>query len=435
MTSGSFDFLPVSSIIVNRDERQRRELEGIEELAASIRENGLINPIVVTREGVLVAGERRLTAHRLLSFETIAVQYTDDLSQLQLHILELEENIRREELPWRDHTQAVARFHELKTQEAAAAGQEWSQENTAAELNMSQPNVAKHLTVKKAMDEGVPEVVDAPAFSVALNFAKRMNERRKTSVLRDLQRDNVPPPPAELPGQIALPGLDLPPEARFSEILNTNFLEWATDVQQQPYNLIHCDFPYGISAGDTKGQSGAKSFGGYEDSADIYWKLLNGFIRLQDRFTAPSAHMIFWFSMKYYTPTVEALRNGGWKVDDFPLIWHRSDNSGILPDAQRGPRRTYETALFCSRGDRKIVKAVANSVAAVTTKTTHMSEKPLPVLEHFFRMVVDETTLLLDPTCGSGNAVKAAEAAGANWATGIELDPEFASRARENLGL
>ena len=58
MTSGNFSSAPISSIIVNRDERQRRKLEGIEELAESINRIGLINPIVVTPDLVLVAGER-----------------------------------------------------------------------------------------------------------------------------------------------------------------------------------------------------------------------------------------------------------------------------------------------------------------------------------------------------------------------------------------
>lgn len=438
MTSGTFDLIPVSSIIIDRENRQRRELEGIEELAASIRDNGLINPIVVTKELVLVAGERRLTAHKLLGYDTIAVQYTEDLTQLQLHILELEENIRREDLTWQDQTQAIGRYHELKSEEAANEGKNWGQGETARELNLAQTTIAKHLAVKKAMDEGVKDVVQAPKFSVALNFTQRMNERRKTAVLRELRQDPAPQPissPAELEGQLEIPFEPGLPAARYAEIINTNFLSWALEVREQPYNLIHCDFPYGISAGDTIGQSAAKALGGYEDSPDIYWELLGGLLKYQDRFIAPSAHMIFWFSMKFYSKTVEQLRAAGWRVDDFPLIWHRSDNSGILPDPQRGPRRTYETALFCSKGDRKVVKPVANSIAAVTTKIHHMSEKPLPVLEHFFRMVVDETTVLLDPTAGSGNAVKVAEAMGANWATGLELNPEFAERARANLNL
>lgn len=64
-----------------------------------------------------------------------------------------------------------------------------------------------------------------------------------------------------------------------------------------------------------------------------------------------------------------------------------------------------------------------------------MSEKPKPVLEHFFRMFIDESSLVLDPTCGSGNAIKVAEDLGANWSTGFDLQEEFVERAKENLGL
>lgn len=446
MTSGTFAYVPVSSIIVDRENRQRRELEGIEELAKSIADNGLINPIVITRENVLVAGERRLTAHKFLSFDLIAVQYIDELNEDQLYLIELEENIRRIDLSWQDHVQAVSRYHELKAKKASEDAKPWSQEATAIELGMSQANVAKYLQVKKAMDEGVKDVIEAPKFSTAANFAARRQERIKNSVLRELRAESAEPKVA-----VNLDGDELTPEAvaagitaqaetepasqRYAEILNTNFLSWSKEVLEVPYNFVHCDFPYGINAGDTKGWSGAASFGGYEDTPDVYWELLHTFVQRQNNFIAPSAHLIFWFSMKFYTPTVEVLRNAGWRVDDFPLIWHRSDNSGIMPDPQRGPRRTYETALFCSRGDRKVVKPVANSVAGVTTKVYHMSEKPTPVLEHFFRMVVDETTIMLDPTAGSGNAVKVAEAMGASWATGLELNPDYAESAKQNLGL
>ena len=48
----------ISSITVAPD-RQRKEFKGIEELAKSIVQVGLIHPIIITPEGQLVAGERR----------------------------------------------------------------------------------------------------------------------------------------------------------------------------------------------------------------------------------------------------------------------------------------------------------------------------------------------------------------------------------------
>lgn len=55
------------------------------------------------------------------------------------------------------------------------------------------------------------------------------------------------------------------------------------------------------------------------------------------------------------------------------------------------------------------------------------------MLTHFLRMVVDDTTRMLDPTAGSGNAVRIASELGAAYALGLELNPEFAEVARSNL--
>jgi ParB family chromosome partitioning protein len=433
MTSGKFELLSIQSITVDRENRQRRDLIGLEELAASIQNIGLINPIVITRDLELVAGERRLEAHKLLGFDTIAVQYAEDLDQLSLHLIELEENIRRTDLPWQDHVKAVCKYHEIKTEQAQEINEEWSQSQTAEELGMSKQVVGRHLLVNRAMVMGVNEVLAAPKFSQAANFAERAQERRKTAVLRDLRQQSLPEPK----GQISSAELVKPeiPTGRYADIVEENFIIWSKTVQEIPYNLIHCDFPYGVNAGDTQGQSAAKGFGGYEDKPEIYFSLLDTLLRNQNNFIAPSAHMIFWFSLDFYIETREKLMAAGWRVDLFPLIWFKSDNTGILPDAQRGPRRVYETAFFCVRGDRKVVRAVGNCTATGVTKTYHMSEKPTAVLHHFFRMLVDETTVMLDPTCGSGNAVKVAEELGADWSLGLEINVEYMEAAKQNLGL
>jgi predicted RNA methylase len=48
-------------------------------------------------------------------------------------------------------------------------------------------------------------------------------------------------------------------------------------------------------------------------------------------------------------------------------------------------------------------------------------------------MFVDEGTRLLDPTCGSGAALRAAEDLGAQMVLGLERDPEHASAAKSAL--
>lgn len=434
MTSGNFSLVPVAEIVVDRENRQRRELTGIEELAESIRKNGLINPIVVTQDMLLVAGERRLTAHKHLGFDTIAVQFAEDLSEEELQILELEENIRRVDLSWQDLVRSVAKFDQLKRQE----NENWSAEDTAEELNMSRSNVQRYTLVNQFMEEGVKEVLEAPKLSQAANFAQRAQERRKTSGMRELFSLPAAPriTPAEVNAAVEAEAEAPMPAAprRFADILNEDFSRWAQKIQDRPFNLIHCDFPYGVNAGDTKGQSGAAAFGHYNDKPEIYFDLISTFLKYQDNFIGPSAHMIFWYSLDFHHETIELFRERGWRVNPFPLIWDKG-NTGILPDANRGPRRVYETALFMTRGDRKIVRAVGNLASAQVVKEHHVSEKPKKMLEHFLRMLVDETSRVLDPTCGSGNAIAVAEQLGADFSLGLELNPDFAARARQNLGL
>ena len=78
---------------------------------------------------------------------------------------------------------------------------------------------------------------------------------------------------------------------------------------------------------------------------------------------------------------------------------------------------------------------VANCISAPTNKATtiHQSEKPIPVLNHFFQMFCDSTTRVLDPTCGSGTSIRAADGMGVEAALGIELDELYAQAAQKQL--
>ena len=93
----------------------------------------------------------------------------------------------------------------------------------------------------------------------------------------------------------------------------------------------------------------------------------------------------------------------------------------------------YEQALLGIRGNRSVAKLKSDVYGAPTDKSIHVSAKPEPMLRHFFEMLVDEHTVMLDPTCGSGTSVRAAEALGAKLALGLEIDPKMAEMAGRKL--
>lgn len=94
----------VSVDLIQRNPRQPREkfdLEELENLAASIREHGIIQPLIVSpgKNGIyiLIAGERRLQASRKAGLKTVPVVIRHATDQ-QLLELALIENVQREDL-------------------------------------------------------------------------------------------------------------------------------------------------------------------------------------------------------------------------------------------------------------------------------------------------------------------------------------------------
>lgn len=135
--------------------RRRFDEEKLQELAASIREYGVVQPVVVTREGDgfrLVVGERRCRAARLAGLSTIPALIREMAGPRLLEVA-LIENIQRDDLNPIEEAQAYAfllREHE------------WTQEELATRLGRSRPAVTNALRllalpdpVKGDLEQGV----------------------------------------------------------------------------------------------------------------------------------------------------------------------------------------------------------------------------------------------------------------------------------------
>jgi ParB family chromosome partitioning protein len=88
--------------------------ERLEELAASIRESGIVQPILVRRRGEryqIIAGERRWRAAQKLGLASVPVTVRDVPDERLLE-LALVENIQREELSPLEEAQAFHRLHD-----------------------------------------------------------------------------------------------------------------------------------------------------------------------------------------------------------------------------------------------------------------------------------------------------------------------------------
>ncbi|MFA6788860.1 MAG: ParB/RepB/Spo0J family partition protein [Arcobacteraceae bacterium] len=81
--------------------RKMFDEERLKELSESIKRHGLLQPVTVVRDNddtyILVAGERRLRAHKLAGMERIKAIITN-IEELQLREVALIENIQRDDL-------------------------------------------------------------------------------------------------------------------------------------------------------------------------------------------------------------------------------------------------------------------------------------------------------------------------------------------------
>ena len=103
-SSGGGGIAQIAVDLIQRNPRQPREkfdIEELENLAASIREHGVIQPLIVSpgKNGVyvLIAGERRLQASRKAGLKTVPVviRHASDQQLLELALIE---NVQRADL-------------------------------------------------------------------------------------------------------------------------------------------------------------------------------------------------------------------------------------------------------------------------------------------------------------------------------------------------
>mgnify|MGYP001009476777 FL=1 len=104
--------IPLDDIRVKR--RIREEPEDIEDLMNSMKRYGLMNPITINSENVLIAGRRRLEAARRLGWHMISanvIEATDRVSELEM---EIEENTQRSNFTDQELMEAYTRLERLR---------------------------------------------------------------------------------------------------------------------------------------------------------------------------------------------------------------------------------------------------------------------------------------------------------------------------------
>lgn len=173
-------------LLAPNDDQPRMQMDDarLEDLARSIRANGIIQPIVVRRAGAayrIIAGERRWRAAQRAGLRTVPVTVRDvaDGSRKDLLQLALIENIQREDLNCVDEAAAYQRLaDEFKL----------TQDQIASAVGKDRSSVANYLRLLRLPDEVQGDLV---AGTLSMGHARALLALPDAAAQRQAARDVV----------------------------------------------------------------------------------------------------------------------------------------------------------------------------------------------------------------------------------------------------
>lgn len=116
LKGAQLDTIRLDKIEVRKQVRTKFNDDSLKELATNIKENGLIQPLVIHREGskyVLICGERRFRAMALIDMKEAPCFILENKTPEELMAIQFSENAAREELHYIDQADSIFGFKQL----------------------------------------------------------------------------------------------------------------------------------------------------------------------------------------------------------------------------------------------------------------------------------------------------------------------------------
>lgn len=411
MFSTEITMLDPNTIQINRETRQRRIIDTTD-LLDSIRQHGVMNPIIITRETIdnsmgkyyidyLIAGERRLECCKELKIQ-VPCRYLETLDQETREIIELEENLKRKELPWRDHINAIGHLHNLYI----SKDKSWTRQQTAAQIPISPTTLNKWLTIYENIDSKY--LNQAENLNQALTITQRFISEQKQSLNDKIESFGAKTftKPLTLPDYLK-PKTPKILELNSSElnifeeepttpeiIKHTNFTTWANTYSGEKFDFIHCDLPI-----------------------QNYIQNINTLFGNMQRILNKKYTIILWLHPHLISDIDLIISH--LQVIKPPLIWYKTDLNNVY--------NVCEYAYLI--GDIENLKP--NIFAHPEASILKSSSKPESVYKYFFYMAGVRDKRFLDPLCGNAMSLKCAEDLGARYIFGLEPNENMAKKSND----
>ena len=427
------------------DERIRQcKTEDVEALAASIKSEGLIHPITLSEDKVLIAGGHRLAAFKLLaqqdkSFEMIPYTlYEEDarqrgilregetLSTAQRKLLEIEENVKRKAMTWQERAQGIALYHRLAP--AVHGTGKWTQEQTANLFGLKQAHTGALLRVAKRLENKKDPIWQCESITEAIQFL--LKERRKV-VQQKLQEvakltkkkasDLVSTTPRVEKPTISFAGINFVDNSdepvSHSEIISRDAvkdfymqgdcLDIISSLAGQ-FDHIITDPPYGISMENFLRAESVESVKDTHRVADNL-ELLPKFLDAARQCCKDYSFLCMWYDLDHHEKIIDWATKAGWQVCRWPLIWCKTSPC-MNQAAQYNITKATEVCMIMRASSKAVLakKQNVNWILADNVKAVadHPFGKPKAVWDYLVNTVSFKGQVLLDPFAGCGSALK-----------------------------
>jgi site-specific DNA-methyltransferase (adenine-specific) len=413
--------LPIQKAVplteIDLGERARKDYRDLEAISESIKSKGLIHPIALSRHPhpergipyLLVAGGRRFRAHQSLGADTVLSRIYDHvLTDLEYRSIELEENIQREDLDWKEKAFLEREIHRLQVQihgekvarSADAPGHSMS--DTAALLGVSKAKVSQDISLADAIEQ----FPDAPWEKCkSASDAQKLKSRMEKTIVNDH---------LAIQAQKTMGNADQRIQRMFDSYIVRDFFDGVAELPKEYFDFVELDPPYGIDLQTAKAKKGLGADGlmDYNEvDAKEYPKFLAKVIKECYRVMKPNSYMVFWFGPDPWFELIASLLEGaGFRVPRIPGIWIKPSGQTNSPTTRLAS--AYEMFFYAAKGSPTIAKPGTRNVfqfdPVSPDKKRHPTQRPEPMIQSVLETFAPPNSKVLVPFAGSGATLLAA---------------------------
>lgn len=409
------------------DNRLRSDMGDIDGLCNSISEHSLIQPIVVSRDGNLIAGGRRLEALRRMGTkvltEGVHFVFNDQLNPLKRKGMELEENIRRKDLSWQEVVTGKQQLLELMQsihgqpsggRPRAGSDGGFSVTKLAAMLGESAATTAGDLQVAEALKQ-FPAIGKAETKGSALTKMKifgALASMHVTGAAKKLLQGT--------PGQ----------KQRTWTLYEQDFRH--VDIGADSCDLVWTDLPYGADIDSMSAHAAASQIASFNDTKLEALQLLSSIAEQSWRVLKNDRYAVFCFGFVTYTDLVFELERVGFSVNPVPVVWVKNTKSGENPTTRYC--NGYEPILVAAKGRPNFIIPGQSNVITLPVESQKIQavQKPVALVEKFLREMTGEGALVVDWCAGTGTTGVACDKLNRRSIL-FEKDPSMAALAKVRL--